>query len=355
MIFNIPIEKYEERYTEQWSRWFTKAYEELGLSYVNVEGDQLVNTVETGAVLDVYGTHYYKFSQLQKLMKMLRNNEIGDDDILFFHDLWFPGIEALQYIRNITDKKFKIWGILHAGTWDKNDFTYLNGMRNWAKYVEGGWLQFFDKIFLGSEFHKDLIIFNSLGMSEKGYISKSMDSKLVVTGIPFEYEEVQRSKIKENIVIFPHRLDKEKRPDLFDKLADELRLKYPDWQFIKTKDVCPTKEAYYQLLGKSKIAVSFAEQETFGYAMLEAIANGCIPVVPNKLSYSTMDIYKNNRFKTFTYMKWAIEYLISGKLPDRCPEWFIPQLFSKIKTDNFEEELKQYQTVNIINKIFNEN
>ena len=45
------------------------------------------------------------------------------------------------------------------------------------------------------------------------------------------------------------------------------------------------------MLAKSKIAISFAEQETFGYAMLEALTFDCVPVVPNKLSYKEMAWY----------------------------------------------------------------
>ena len=45
------------------------------------------------------------------------------------------------------------------------------------------------------------------------------------------------------------------------------------------------KAAYYSLLSRSVAAVSFALQETFGYAMLEATALGCVPIVPDRLSY----------------------------------------------------------------------
>lgn len=289
MIINIPIEKYEERYTEQWSRWFPDSYKELGLSFIDIQGEVLTDKVINGQVLDYYGTNYFKFSQLMKLIKMIRENEITDEDILFFHDLWFPGIEALQYIRNMSGKKFQIWGILHAGTWDKNDFTYKTGMRNWGKYLERSWFQFFDKVFVGSLFHKELITKNNKGIK----------TEIIVSGLPFKAEEVVRISEKENIVVFPHRLDSEKQPQLFDKMKKILEKKYPNWQFVKTKDITKTKEEYFQLLGKSKIAVSFAKQETFGYAMLEAIANGCIPIVPNDLSYASMPIYKGYRYQDF--------------------------------------------------------
>lgn len=290
-IFDLPIEPYEERYTEQWYRWFADAYKELGVDAVRINGFSLTNTIESGSVLDAYGTNVWKFSQLQRVVEMLRNDEIKDGDVLFFHDLWFPGIEALQYIRNVTGKKFYIYGILHAGTWDNADFTYRTGMRPWARHIERAWMDMFDAVFLGSQFHKDIITRYCIKEFPGGVFDFD---KLHVTGIPFEYHEVQRlNNPKENIVVFPHRLDPEKNPELFDTLKQELQDKYPDWKFIKTKDVCSTKEEYYQLLGKSKIAVSFPNQETFGFAMLEAIANNCTTVVTDGLSYRTMDIYKD--------------------------------------------------------------
>lgn len=326
MIYNVPIEKYEERYTEQWSRWFPAAYSVLGLDFVNVEGESITAKVESGSVLDCYGTNYYKASQLQKLILLIREGKINDGDTIFFHDLWFPGIEAIQYIRDITKKEFKIWGILHAGTWDRHDFTTLNGMRKWGKYVEKGWLEFFDKVFLGSEFHKQIILKRC---------NRKVAEKLVVSGIPFEYKEVQRKQKKENIVVFPHRLNKEKQPWLFDNLAEKLKKHFPDWQFIKTKEVCKNKEEYYQLLGRSKLAVSFAKQETFGYAMLEAVANGCIPIVPDKLSYATMPIYEGYRFKNLSAM---IKYLKK-------------ELKEPRQTD-LSDKLGVYETTNILKTIF---
>lgn len=299
MIHFVPIEPYEERYTEQWYRWFGDAFSALGVEHTFVDGEMLTSTIEIGQVLDVYGTHYYKASQMQKLMGMLREGLILDEDTIFFADLWFPGIEALQYVRDMTGAKFKIEGVLHAGTWDKHDFTYLNGMERWAMFIENGWLKFIDKVYLGSAYHKTLIMRERL-------LGTGSGDRLKVTGLPFEWREVNQEVKKEKIVVFPHRLDPEKGPDRFDELAEAFG-GHGGWRFIKTKDICQTKEEYYQLLGKASIAVSFAEQETFGYAMLEAIANRCMPLVPDKLSYKTMDIYDGYRFNDIAEVMHRID------------------------------------------------
>lgn len=328
MIYNLPIEPYEERYTEQWIRWIPEAFKKVSRQYTNVLGEPMTSKIEIGKVLDVYGTNYFKQTQLARLIKIVREDKLSPSDIIFVNDLWFPGIEALQYIRNMTKGKWKIYGILHAGTWDINDFTYKSGMCEWAYHMENGWLTFADKIFVGSEYHKNLIV-NSRIFDEK---------KIVVTGLPFKQAEVSRFQgKKENIVVFPHRLDEEKRPDLFDKLKFDLKRKNPHWKFIKTKDVCKTKEDYYQLLGKAKIAVSFAEQETFGFAMLEAMSNNCRPLVPNALAYKTMDIYNGYRFENY---RGAVE--MCQRYIDEDIQWRKGDL------------LKPYEPLNVIRKMLSE-
>lgn len=325
MIFSVPIEPLHERYTEQWSRWFPAAFDSNGAEFQTIEGDQLTTSIETGKVLDVFGTHFYKFSQLQKIVRMIKHNGITSDDTIFFHDLWFPGIECLAYIKEMTGLKFKIAGILHAGTWDEHDFTYP--MRPWAKHIEQGWLNMFDQVFVGSHFHAELI-------HQANYVS----CPIRVTGLPFDYKEIQRPQEKENIIVFPHRLDKEKRPDLFDRLAEALEptLKQLGWKAVKTKDVCSSKEEYYQLLGKAKIAVSFAEQETFGFAMLEAVANGCVPVVPDKLSYGTMEMYEDYRFEDFSHAVEMVKNLVM--------RW-------EDQSAHFEPYLKDLEPKNVVYKM----
>lgn len=295
MIYVVDLEKLEERYTVQWASWVPQGLKANDLDFKIISGTPLTTSIEKGSVLDVYGTNHYKASQMQTLMKMLRANEIKDEDTIFFCDLWFPGIEALQYVRNVTGKKFKIQGVLHAGSWDEHDFTFLTGMDNWARSIERGWLEIYDKVFLGSEFHKQLILEAFPDVPE---------NKFAVTGLPFRWTDVYRPKnpiffSKEKIVVFPHRLDSEKRPDLFDEMRGVLEPLFPEWSFLKTKEETKTKEQYYHLLNRAAISISYAEQETFGYAMLESVANDCLAIVPNALSYSTMPMYTGMKFSSF--------------------------------------------------------
>ena len=206
MLWNVPIESLEERYSNQWNRWFPREFKRLGVEFYTIYGETLTDKIETGSFLDVYSTNYFKMSQLQQLIKLLYERKIKDKDVILFHDLWFPGIEALQYIRQGAGIDFKIMGILHAGTYDPNDFLTKSGMGYWGEHLENSWFKFIDKIFVATKFHKVLIT-TSRHIEPK---------KIVVTGLPI-YDEFSDTSIKkENIVVFPHRLDKEKNPEEFD-------------------------------------------------------------------------------------------------------------------------------------------
>lgn len=281
-IFHIPIESYNNRYTADWVEQFEREFKNNDVDFVTI-GDTTLRKIEDGDVLDATGTHVYKFNQLTELMKLIKAGEVKDDDVIFFADLWCPGIESLFYVRDVMGLKFKIAGILHAGTWDPFDFTCRYGMRQWGQYIELGWLQAIDIIFVATKFHKDLIVFNS------GNLDHYFDpSKIVVTGIPF-YSDLLREKYpvteKENIIVFPHRVAPEKNPKRFDRLAKKLKKEFPDWKFIKTMEVTKSRDEYFKLLSRSKVMISYADQETFGFSTVEAMALGNYVIVPNRLSY----------------------------------------------------------------------
>lgn len=286
----IPIEPLEERYSTQWTKWFIREFNRLKVDYKIIHGKPLTDKIESGSFLDVCGTNFYKASQIKKLSKMIYGGKIKDGDVFFFHDLWFPGLETLAYMRDGLGIDFKIFGILHAGTYDQYDFIAKKGMGKWGRQLELSWLKIVDGVFVATHFHRNMI---------KTY--RKTSTPIFVTGLPIYPEEFVDPKAEKlNIVVFPHRLDSEKNPDRFDNMKKALvEDQCPDWAFVKTKEVCMTKNHYYALLNSAKIAVSFADQETWGIAQQEALFCGCLPVVPNKLSYSEMyqSIFRYDTFE----------------------------------------------------------
>jgi glycosyltransferase involved in cell wall biosynthesis len=283
-ILNIPIEPLEERYSIQWDIWFGNYFKSFSrkksfnLEVETIYGNSSQGKITQGSFLDVVDTNIYKNEQTNKIIEYIKNNQ-EKEIVLFFHDLWFPGIINIAYVIYGLglEKSVKICGCLHAGSYDCEDFLSKKGMTVWAHYFEDSLFQIIDLVFVATGFHKNLIL-----------NKRNIDSnKIKVTGFPIFPEEFVNDFLeeKENIIVFPHRLDSEKCPEMFDELSSILQPIYPNWKFLKSKECTSSKKEYYQLLAKSKIAVSFAKQETWGIAMQEAVFHDVIPIVPDKLSY----------------------------------------------------------------------
>jgi len=273
MIIWLPLEKLDQRYTVQWAKWYPDEFLRLGIAYMTIEGDELTSSIEVGQVLDAYGTNYWKFTQLANLIKEMRLGKVNSDDTLLFADIWFPGLEALEYISCLGGIRPKITGVLHAGTYDSSDFTYIHGMRPWGRPLEECWFSFVDRMFVGSKYHKKMVLDNF----------RIPEEKIVVTTLPFYPDKSNRNFAKDdNLIVFPHRLDPEKKPWEFDAMKEI----FPQARFIKTKEHNFTKKEYFDVLSKSSIVVSFAQHENFGYGMFEATSFDCIPFMPNGLSYA---------------------------------------------------------------------
>lgn len=305
MLHVVPIEPLEERYSKQWYEWTRKYLEDHEIEHVFINPESY-KKIETGRFLDVYGTNIYKNRQLEIILGLFGDGLVQDGDVFWFHDLWFPGLEMLFYLRDALHINFKIYGCLHAGTYDSHDYLSQCGMGKWGEDLENAWLAGVDGVFVATAYHARLLHTNR----------KIEPEKLHVTGFPFypmcflkdrvcepekSYLYRKHGKLIADpdptgdctvTIVFPHRLDVEKNPQMFDELEEVLRadlsLKMYSFVFVKTKDVCKSKEEYYDLLSSADIAVSFADQETWGIAMQEATVLGCLPVVPARLSYLEM-------------------------------------------------------------------
>jgi hypothetical protein len=281
-IINIPIEPIEERYSIQWDKWFKESFDEHKIDYVTVYGNKTSGKINVGSFLDVIETNQYKVDQLSKIIKILKKYDNKEPLILFFHDLWFPGLETIAYIRDgLGLNNLKICGCLHAGSYDIYDFLNKKEMSIWAMHMENGWFGgIVDKIFVATNYHRTLLVSNR---NVPGWMVN-------VTGFPFFPDFIKKTTTpmnnRRNIVVFPHRLDSEKNPDMFDAIAN--RMQNRNYVWWKTKNITLSKYEYYECLQESRIALSFSYQETWGIAMQEAVICGAIPLCPDRLSYTEM-------------------------------------------------------------------
>lgn len=315
MLYYVPLEYLDERYTISMDKLLRKAFEINGIDYRVIEGKNLSNKIESGAFLDFAGTNYFKSSQIQKIAQLFFEGKVKNGDIFLFSDLWFPGIDALPYMAKLGGVDIKIVGCLHAGSWTPSDFV-AQSLREYCKYIERGWFEFFDQIYVGSFFHKKEIIDNLTGKDER---KESIDKKIIVTRLPYDYDYVRsfhNGNEKQRKVIFPHRFHWEKGADRFLEMAICVNKKMPDIDFVITsgrsgeiplfdrKDIeikyfevkkilgeklhyksGLKKDDYYRELNSASVLWSGAIQENFGYSVLEACTLGVCPVLPNRVVY----------------------------------------------------------------------
>lgn len=296
-LWVLPLEPLEMRYTIEWREWFKQALDKNGIDHYFVDGNKLTSKIEKGEVLDVYGTNYWKLTQIAGLINAMRNGDVKDGDKIFTFDMWHCGLEAIQYIKSMLDKDVNIYGIWHAGSYDHSDFTYRHNFEPWAQELEKTWGKIATKMFVGSTYHQEMI-------------KRRRGIDTIVTGLPININWIREKgmyykvKEKENQIVFTSRLDPEKRPDLFNKLKQMCKGK--KWKWIMTQKENMSKSTYYNLLAESKVVVSTAEHENFGIGIAEGMALGCVPVVPDGLSYVDY-VPKQYRYKTLEQAKSILE------------------------------------------------
>lgn len=274
-IIYLPLEHIDMRYTVYMDKVITNYLESSGKDFVRIYPDVPAREIKAGSFLDAPTTIEFKSKQIAKIAEMYHTNEIKDGDIIFTSDIWFPALESVAYLNYFCNIDVKIRGFLHAGSFTDTDF--VRDMERWAKNFEDMIFDISDKIFVASEFIKQDVF-------KKRIIEKD---KLVVTGLPLDNSNFDKyiKEDRKDIVIFNGRNCEEKQPWLFDELEKRVKERGYNALFINTHKNNYPKDVYYELLGISKVVVSFALQENFGIGINEAVELGCIPVLPNRLVY----------------------------------------------------------------------
>lgn len=326
MIHYLPLEKIDQRYTTHLDidieMYFRQHSDLKALKYYP---PCTIRPLKPGQFLEASTTIEFKSKQLADVAAGYYLDQIKSGDVVWTSDLWFPGIESIPYLNLFHKKDVKLRGLLHAGSWTDTDS--IRGLERWAKNFEDIILDISDKIFVASNFIKNDIV-------QKRIVDPN---KLIVTPFPLNESLVNyKSDIKEDIIIFNGRNHPEKQPWLFTDLKNRLQEKYPNLKFVWTLEQDLSKDEYYKLLAKSKIVVSFALQENFGYGIAEASYLGCVPVLPNRLVYP--EFYKSQTLYDTHYQ--CVE-LIENILDNWNNNWnnynaFTLESFNNLNKDSFK-------------------
>lgn len=285
-VWLLPIEPVTLRYSADWERWVTKHLQRLGHAVVSVcPAQEPDGVIRNGEFLDAIDTNVFKMEQMAAMLRLVQEGAVDDGDVVLFLDAWNPALLSLVYARQALGKAFRIAGYVHAGTWDPHDFLTRVGMGTWAHDFEASLFRALDVALVGSAFHARLI------QRQFGFFP-------AVVGQPFDAAEVRaRCEPMEwaqrpPLVVFPHRLAPEKNVEGWRRIRALYAATFPndEVEWVETAPVAARdgKGAYYRLLGRARVVVSTALQETYGIAMTEAVAAGAAVLVPNRLSYQEL-------------------------------------------------------------------
>lgn len=291
MLYLITLEPLENRYTKQWKDWVPKYFGDAGFCYREIDG--FTNLKETNFTnsynfLDVIGTNIWKSKQIENISLLFKNGIVKSNDKFFFYDAWHYGIIALKYISVLKNIPIKIYGMWHAGSYDKSDLLATSGLRKYFMNFEKSLFFCIDKSFVATNFHKNKIM-NELNISS---------NKIFVTGFPFDFSNLNNylNCNKEDIIVFPHRISEDKQPQIAERLSKYFNIIFTQKQKLSKND-------YYELLSKSKIVFSCSLHENWGIGCFESLYLMNIPLLPFRLSYKEM--YK----KEFFYPSyWTINF-----------------------------------------------
>lgn len=325
-LFYMGLEPYEGRYTLQLQDWSTAVFESRGIDYVVVPGTTIDDTkaISVGQVLDAHGRSYFGMSQLMNLVQMMRNGECTGDDVVFFEDMFQPGIESLPYIMCQIPAKDrpKIYLRCLAQAIDPDDFVHVWGMSKWMSLYEQ----------MCNEIPNVHILATNEEMVAHMKIANWSAPIYNISGLSFGKSEVQSrvDRIKkweerEHRVVFAARFDQEKQPDFFMDLIENfgdstvefavlsggpLRSNNPKY-LDRARELEKThnfkiyedlkKNDYYNIVNDSRVLFNCALQDWVSNTVSEADALGCNVCYPAYRSFP--ETFNNDSDRL--YIPWS--------------------------------------------------
>ena len=327
----MGLEPYKARYTLQLQDWNEAVFKRRGINYILVPGQTLSNdqAIVTGQVLDAHGRTYFGMSQLMNLIKMMKAGEINNEDVIYFEDMFQPGIESLPYIMDQIDPSLRprIFVRCLAQSIDPDDFVHVWGMAKWMGLYEKMVDSFVSGVLASNE---EMV----MHMKVAGWTAPVYN----ISGLAFGKEEVQNrvTDIKTFAdrryrVVFSARWDQEKQPDFYMDLIEAYFQRHPEsiLEFCvcsggllksnnssymqRTKALVDAgklkiyenleKNTYYNIVNDSRVVFNCALQDWVSNTVSEADALGCNVLYPAYRSFP--ETFSND--PTRLYIPWSIE------------------------------------------------
>jgi hypothetical protein len=331
-LFYMGLEPYEGRYTLQLTEWSRRAFERKGVDWVDVPGTTIDNTkaISVGQVLDAHGRSYFAMSQMMNLVQMMRNGECSGEDVIFFEDMFQPGMESLPYIMDQipAEQRPQVWIRCLAQAVDPDDFVHVWGMGKWMSLYEEMCNEFVTGVLASNE---EMVAHMKIANWKAPIYN--------ISGLAFDKQEVRERcgeeiapwDIRANRVVFAARFDQEKQPDFFMDMIEEWYgtpgttdvefavlqggpLRSNNQKYIDRARKMEErgqlkiyenlkKEEYYSIVNDSKVLFNCALQDWTSNTVSEADSLGCNVLFPAYRSFP--EIFANDH--TRMYVPWSID------------------------------------------------
>jgi glycosyltransferase involved in cell wall biosynthesis len=332
-LFYMGLEPYEGRYTLQLQQWNEAVFKRRGIDYVVVPGSTIDNTraISVGQVLDAHGRSYFGMSQMMNLVQMMRSGEVTESDVIYFEDMFQPGIESLPYILDQIPPghRPRIFVRCLAQAIDPDDFVHVWGMGKWMSLYEQMVNQFATVLATNEEMvaHMRIAGYEAPIYNISG-LAFGKDEVIERVGGPVE---IRRFDQRAKRVVFAARFDQEKQPDFFMDLIEEYHRRNPnsgvefavlsggplrsnnpkyldraykmeaEGKLKIRKDL--NKNQYYAIVNDSRVLFNCALQDWVSNTVSEADALGCNVLYPAYRSFP--ETFANDH--TRMYIPWSME------------------------------------------------
>ena len=331
-LYYMGLEPYKARYTLQLTEWNERVFKRRGINYVNVPGETLTSdqNIVTGQVLDAHGRSYFSMSQLMNLIKLMKEGKVTSEDVIFFEDMFQPGIESLPYIIKQIDiiNRPKIFVRCLAQSIDPDDFVHVWDMQHFMGAYEFMVDSFVDGVLATNE---EMV----MHMKIAGWQAPIYN----ISGLAFGKDEV-RERVNNNItpfternhrVVFSARWDQEKQPDFYMDLIDAWNKRHPNTYvefcicsgaklrsnnhsyMARTQKMIAegklklyedlNKNDYYNIVNNSRVVFNCALQDWVSNTVSEADSLGCNVLYPAYRSFP--ETFANDPERL--YIPWSLE------------------------------------------------
>ena len=335
----MGLEPYEGRYTLQLEEWSRRAFQRRGIDWVNVPGTTIDNTkaIQVGQVLDAHGRSYFAMSQMMNLVQMMRNGEVTGEDVVFFEDMFQPGMESLPYIMDQipTEQRPQVWIRCLAQAVDPDDFVHVWGMGKWMSLYEEMCNEFVTGVLASNE---EMVAHMKIA-NWKAPIYNISGLAFDKTEVALRVGEINTWEKRDNRVVFAARFDQEKQPDFYmdmieewygtpgtadvefcivqggplrsnnQKYIDRARKMEERGQLVIYENL--KKNHYYDIVNRSKVLFNCALQDWTSNTVSEADALGCNVLFPAYRSFP--EIFANDH--TRLYVPWSVEDAMNKLTP----------------------------------------